>query len=435
MDKTKRKVVDFLKKHKMDFEDIDIEVNVNAFLGDMERGLKGEESTLRMIPTYIETGGEIPVGESVVAIDAGGTNFRAARVKFDVQKRAIIEGLKSEVMPGVKQEVGKDEFFETMASYIRDMVEDNKSIGFCFSYPTQIFPNKDGRAILLCKEVKAKAVEGEIVGENLNLALRGMGVKTARRIVILNDTVATLLAGKGSSNRDFGGYIGFILGTGTNCCYVEKNSNITKTSGLDPAKSQIINCESGGFELCERGSIDIAFDESTVNPSVHQFEKMISGAYLGPISLRAIRKGCEEGLFSGRLCRQVEGIAELQTKELDDFMNYPYGDNPLANVSAAGEKADVAAMYILVDRIVERAAKLTAINLSSMAIKSDTGTDPSLPICIVAEGTTFYHLKGLKARVEYYLMEYLEKKRGIYTDIVSVENAAIIGAAIAGLTN
>jgi hexokinase len=152
VDKTKRKVVDFLKKHKMDFEDIDIEMNVNVFLDDMERGLKGEESTLQMIPTYIETGGEIPVGESVVAIDAGGTNFRAARVKFDVQKRAIIEGLKSEVMPGVKQEVGKDEFFETMASYIRDMVEDDKSIGFCFSYPTQIFPNKDGRAILLCKE-------------------------------------------------------------------------------------------------------------------------------------------------------------------------------------------------------------------------------------------------------------------------------------------
>lgn len=388
-----------------------------------------------MIPTYIEADKEIPVNESVLAIDAGGTNFRASRVSFDEQKCARFEGMKSEVMPGVKEEVGKDEFFEVMAGYIRDMFGEKERIGFCFSYPTEIFPNKDGRAILLCKEVKAKAVEGEIVGENLNLALRRMGGKEAERIVILNDTVATLLAGKGSSDRLFGGYIGFILGTGTNCCYVEKNSNITKVSGLDPAKGQIINCESGGYGLYERGSIDIAFDKLTVDPEVHMFEKMISGAYLGPILLRTIRKGCEEGLFSREVCKKVDGIEELETKELNDFLHYPYGDNPPAKVCAAGEKGDVAAMYIVAERIIERAAKLTAINLSSMAIKSDTGTDPSRPICIVAEGTTFHHLKGLKAGVEYYLTEYLEKKRGIYTDIVSVENAAIIGAAIAGLTN
>lgn len=435
VDRIKGKVVDFLKKQKMDFEDIDVEANVKAFLEDMEKGLSGRESTLEMIPTYIETGGEIAVGESVVAIDAGGTNFRVARVRFDEQRRPIIEGMKTEMMPGVKEEVGKDEFFEVMAGYIRDMVERQESIGFCFSYPTEIFPNKDGRAILLCKEVKAKAVEGEIVGENLNLALRGMGGKGAKRIVILNDTVATLLAGKGSSDRLFGGYIGFILGTGTNCCYVEKNSNITKVSGLDPQKSQIINCESGGFGRFRRGRIDLEYDRTTVDPGVHVFEKLISGAYLGPISLRTIRKGCEEGLFSREVCRQVEKIHELETKELNDFMHYPFGDNPLAVICAGGQKADAAAMYFLVDRIVERAAKLTAVNLSSVAIKSDAGTDPSQPMCIVAEGTTFHHLKGLKTRVEYYLTEYLEKKRGIYTDIVSVENAAIIGAAIAGLTN
>ncbi len=431
----KSKVVDFLKNCGMDFEDIDIETNVKAFLEDMERGLKGEQSTLEMIPTYIEADKEIPVNKSVLAIDAGGTNFRAARVSFDEHKRAVIEEMKTEAMPGVKQEVGKEEFFNVLAGYIKDMVDAEESIGFCFSYPTEIFPNKDGRAILLCKEVKAKAVEGEIVGENLNLALSSMGGKAARRIVILNDTVATLLAGKGSSDRLFGGYVGFILGTGTNCCYVEKNSNITKTAGLDPRKSQIINCESGGYGLCERGSIDIAFDKLTVDPGVHMFEKMISGAYLGPITLRTIRKACERGLFSKELSAQLGQMDELTTKDLNKFLNYPYADNPFAKLCAAGQKADVAVMYILADRIVERAAKLTAINLSATAIKSDAGTDPSRPICIVAEGTTFHHLKGLKPKVQFYLTEYLEKKRGIYTDIVSVDNAAIIGAATAGLTN
>jgi hexokinase len=85
--------------------------------------------------------------------------------------------------------------------------------------------------------------------------------------------------------------------------------------------------------------------------------------------------------------------------------------------------------------MVERAAKLTAINLSSAAIKCGKGRSPSRPVCIVAEGTTFYHLRSLKHKVEFYLTQYLTKEKDIYYDIVNVENATLIGAAIAGLTN
>jgi hexokinase len=44
-------------------------------------------------------------------------------------------------------------------------------------------------------------------------------------------------------------------------------------------------------------------------------------------------------------------------------------------------------------------------------------------------------MKGLKNRVEFYLKQYLENKLGIYYEIISVDNATLIGAAIAGLTN
>ncbi|MBC8378945.1 MAG: hypothetical protein H8E62_07210 [Planctomycetes bacterium] len=84
---------------------------------------------------------------------------------------------------------------------------------------------------------------------------------------------------------------------------------------------------------------------------------------------------------------------------------------------------------------MERAAKLAAINLSALALKSGKGSDAACPICIVAEGTTFYHMKNLKSGVESYLKQNLEEKRGVYTEIISVENATLIGAAIAGLTN
>ena len=92
-------------------------------------------------------------------------------------------------------------------------------------------------------------------------------------------------------------------------------------------------------------------------------------------------------------------------------------------------------LYNLVDRMIERAAKLTAINLSSVAIKCGKGKIPTRPICIVAEGTTFYHLTSLRQRIERYLMQYLVEKKGIFYEIINVENATLIGAAIAGLTN
>ena len=388
-----------------------------------------------MIPTYIEVGADVPTNKRVIVVDAGGTNFRVATVYFDDQKKAIIENLRLYKMPGVQHEIGKDEFFKIMAGYLKDVAGAAQNIGFCFSYAVEMFPNKDGRLIRFSKEIKAKDIVGQFIGENLNRALSSMGLGGDKHIVLLNDTVVTLLAGVGYQNRSFGSYIGFILGTGTNTCYVDKNTNIKKTKNLDPLKCQIINTESGNFGKIKQGKIDVAFDKSTVNPAIHKFEKMISGAYLGSLCLATIHKACDDNLFSTGVANALWQISELDTKDMNAFLLYPYGQNLLADVAKQGNADDSLTLYYIADRLTERAAKLTAINLSAMAIKSGQGTDPSRPICIVAEGTTFYQMKGLKNRVEFYLKQYLENKLGIYYEIISVDNATLIGSAIAGLTN
>ena len=172
MKKIKQNVTRFLKKHQMDYLDVDIDSNTDAFLKEMVNGLAGKKSTLDMIPTYIEVGADVPTNKRVIVVDAGGTNFRVATVYFDDQKKAIIENLHLYKMPGVQHEIGKDEFFKIMAGYLKDVAGAAQNIGFCFSYPVEVSPNKDGRLIRFAKEVKAKEVEGQLVGENINRALR-----------------------------------------------------------------------------------------------------------------------------------------------------------------------------------------------------------------------------------------------------------------------
>lgn len=436
MDEMKGKIEAFLRKHGMFHADIRIDETCDLFLDEMDKGLTDADSSLAMLPTYIETERELPRNKPVIVMDAGGTNFRVATVCFKDHGDPEIADFRVFPMPGIKKEVSGEHFFGTMAGYVADIVHKSDCVGFCFSYPIEMSPNKDGRVLYFSKEIKAPEVVGKMIGEGLNTAIAETTSSDAKQMVLLNDTVATLLAGRGTSDgRNYDSYIGFILGTGTNTAYVEHNRNITKAKGLDPAKSQIVNVESGGFGKAPRGSIDEHFNAASANPGVNVFEKMISGAYLGPLCFATICEAAMEGLFSGPVAEKLLAVKEVTTKDVSEFLSRP---EDVANVLAsalAGGGRDISAVYHLVDALIERAAKLTAANLSSAAIKCGKGQDPCRPVCIVAEGTTFYHLKSLRQKVEYYLKQYLVDQKGVHYEIVSVENATLIGAAIAGLTN
>ena len=153
MEAVNAKVTDFLDKNDMNPADIDMEKMCQIFLQEMERGLAAEQSSLAMLPTYIEIERQIPLNKPVIVMDAGGTNFRVATVSFDQDGNSKIENFKLFPMPGVKQQVSKDEFFNTMAGYLDEVVDKSTNIGFCFSYPIEIFPNKDGRVLFFSKEI------------------------------------------------------------------------------------------------------------------------------------------------------------------------------------------------------------------------------------------------------------------------------------------
>ncbi|HHW02617.1 MAG TPA: hexokinase [Thermoanaerobacterales bacterium] len=435
MNDHKAAVKSFLSRYGMDYESMDMDKSCRTFIEEMEKGLEGQESSLKMLPTYITVDGDIPLGEPVIVMDAGGTNFRVAVIHFDRDKKPVVQDYRLYPMPGTQGEISKEEFFETMAGYIEPVLDRSKKIGFCFSYATEILPNKDGKLLQFSKEIKVKDLIGEIIGENLLRAVKNSGFDGDKKIVLLNDTVATLLGGKAAyPDRVFDGYIGFILGTGTNTCYIEENRNIKKACDLvGKAGSTVINMESGGYDKAPRGLIDKEFDETTLNPGVYTFEKMISGRYQGGLMLQIIKRAAEDGLFSGRFCERVRDIEELSAREINDFLYYPYSDNKLSN--CCFEDDDYLIVYHLIDSMMERAAKLVAVNLSSIILKTGKGKNPCKPVCIAAEGTTFYKSKLFKNKLDFYMKSYLNDEKHVYYEFVRAENATLVGAAIAGLIN
>ena len=165
----------FLAAHGMAAEAVNLRENADVFIGEMERGLKGEESSLFMIPTYISIDKQIPAGERIIVVDAGGTNFRVATVVFDEKGNASIDDFNNYPMPGTQGEITIEEFFDTAAEYLEPVIDKSDKIGFCFSYPTEIYPNRDGRLIRFVKEVKVKGSGGAFIGKGLLEAVKARG--------------------------------------------------------------------------------------------------------------------------------------------------------------------------------------------------------------------------------------------------------------------
>lgn len=425
------KTQQFLKAHKVSAAELDLQSLTDDFISEMEKGLAGKAGSLLMLPTYLGAEGTIKPNQPVVAIDAGGTNFRAVKMYFDDKLNLVTENLQQRKMPAIDEELSNKEFFATLAAYLTEYKNVSDKIGFCFSYAVEIFPNKDGKLLEWSKEVKAPEVIGQMVGKNL---LHAMGTPK-KHIVLMNDTVSTLLAGQAATaGREFDTYLGFILGTGTNACYIEQNANITKASGLDKKGSQIINIETGNFNLMPRTDIDVAFDNTTKLPGRYTFEKMIAGGYFGGLCTMALKMAAAEGVFSAETKVNMNKMDDLTSEEVNKFVScIDLKANILSDVLVSKEDKEAASQII--NALIERAAKLVAASLAAVVLKTGKAKTADKPILMTIEGTTFYKMNNFRVMFEAFLQGFFSGKNRRFYEIVEVPNSSLIGAGIAAIMN
>jgi len=418
----------FLRTQGMDPEGIDMAEQVALFQAEMAHGLAGEKSSLAMIPTYISPPQKITPDLPVLAVDAGGTHFRAARVTFTRDQGPVLDHYRRFPMPGTEEAVSSSQFFQQMAGYVQDLAEKCQRIGFCFSYPVEMLPSRDGRVIKMAKEMRVSGISGRLVGRELAEALTYAGINNKWEIVLLNDTVAALLASSARREERLA-QIGLILGTGCNTCYLESGAQIGKIKGWPEDRQMVINVESGAYALAPRGCIDREFDRTLMDPGCFLLEKMISGRYLGPLLLALLRAAAADGLLSATCRMTLEQSVELPSTAMNSLLAGE-GDSSIT-LLAGTTAADRDLIASLASSLVRRAAVLTAIVLASLALKTGCGQDPAHPLTIFAEGSTFYRLKGLEAGIRQALDAFLTRERGRHYRFIGGEHAVLLGSAVA----
>ncbi|KII71035.1 Hexokinase [Thelohanellus kitauei] len=245
-------------------------------------------------------------------------------------------------------------------------------MGFTFSFPFHQTALDAGDLIRWTKGYSATGVVDQDVIAPLRRACRKKGIKIDD-FILINDTVGTLLSGAFENSECT---IAVINGNGTNACYIEKISDVTKWTHPSVVTSILINTEWGSFgdkrELAAYYTdVDTIVDKESINPGEQLFEKMVSGFYIGEIVRNTILITFENGIiFCGGLPSKMREANSFRTSLVlhvynkDVFLRKfnKHFDYNLDDVQYG-------AIFKVCDAVIRRAAGLCAAGLSALIVK------------------------------------------------------------------
>jgi hexokinase len=366
----------------------------------LREGAAADGREIAMIPAWLAPPRPGLAGEAL-AIDAGGTNLRAARVVAGAGGAAEVVAIHEEPFPGAagRPEASAAELFAAHARVVEKLgAPPGLPIGYCFSYPSAV--RSDGDAVLIrwTKEVRVPGVEGQRVGTMLSEHLRLHGLVPGP-VFVLNDTIATLAAG---NDPEGARSVGLIVGTGTNIGAYLPVSILAKLAAPGwPSPLMAVNFESGAFAPPGLGLADADVDAASHEPGKQRFEKAVSGAYVGRIFTAAAKHlgiavaggaadsaevsrlaALEPGTPAGALARAVlDRSADLVAATLAATSDVIGGDGPL-HVHAEGSMVAKGPGYL--GRLRTTLARMLAEDGGRIASEVVLGNGGNLVGCALA---------------------------------------------------
>ncbi|XP_070649403.1 hexokinase-3 isoform X4 [Bos indicus] len=365
----------------------------------MAKGLQGEASSLRMLPTYVRATPDGSERGDFLALDLGGTNFRVLLVRVTtggVQISSQIYSIPECVAQGSGQQLF-DHIVDCIVDFQQKQGLSGQSLplGFTFSFPCRQMGLDQGILLNWTKGFNASDCEGQDVVCLLREAIRRRQAVELNVVAIVNDTVGTMMS---CGYEDPHCEVGLIVGTGTNVCYMEELRNVASVDG--DSGQMCINTEWGAFG--DDGSLsmlstrfDASVDQASINPGKQRFEKMISGMYLGEIVRHILLHLTSLGvLFRGQQTQRLQTRDIFKTKFLSEIESDSLA---LRQVRAILEDlglpltSDDALMVLEVCQAVsQRAAQLCGAGVAAVVekIRENRGLE-ELTISVGVDGTLY----------------------------------------------
>jgi len=262
----------------------------------------------------------------------------------------------------------------------------------------------------------------------------------------MNDSVASLVGAQFADPRV---RASVILGTGTNCSYVEDVRNI-KTLPATYRKHgdrMIVNTEWGDCALpAETLGValeeDAEVDRESANPGHGLFEKLISGLYVGDVARRIIvRIASNTGLLGGRSLTldRLEGFdgAAVSRAYHDDSDDLGDVGTLLAARGTTTTLEERRVVKAVCSMVAVRSARLCAAAMAAVATAAggDAGDGSPPSVVISVDGSMFTKFDGYRELVS----AAIDVLRGATEDhatptppieIILADGSSVSGAAI-----
>ena len=365
---------------------------IAAFQEDLSAKLSGAASSLSLLPSFLlpATGNE--TGD-FLALDFGGTNARMARIRLGGHgQHKVLKQVSRPLGVHLTAAGNAENLFDFLAALASDIVqpEEQLPLGHTFSFPCEQQNLHKAQLLRWSKEIATPGVIGQDVNQLLTAAFARAGLQI-QPVAIINDTIATLLAG---TYLLPGTQIGSILGTGHNTAYFE------------PTRHMLLNLESGAFRSIPGNQFDAALDAASLHPGEQPLEKRVSGRYLGElVRLALVDEHPHCGLKQPYCVTPYHLAAWLHPGERCPFPLPP---------DVVGTARQLAQWVTL------RSARLAA--LTYVALFRHLGS--SGPIAI--DGSLYEHLPGYAAMVRVTLEEH-----GYRIPVRLLRGGSALGAALA----
>ena len=390
------------------------------FAADIERALEGQdEATVSAEKSYVSLPGGDESGV-YLALDFGGTNVRASRVRLLGRHCYIIEKKVCQPLrlPGqydyLSPAATAEGLFDFLARLVGQVAGKDTiyKLGHTFSFAMQKECLKDARLLSWSKEIAVPGVEGQLINQLLEQALARQGLTNIEPSALVNDTTALLLSAAYTMERV---RMGVVCGTGFNACYYE------------PAWDMIVNLEAGDYGGLVRNRWDKAVDALSTQPGQHLLEKTVSGAYAAEIfrqTLLSYFKAQDLPHFSTAVMNELishddDHQGQLAMGRVWDRIVRIDEVRPIRNIGAA---------------IFVRAAQLAGA-VSCGILRHLYGEGPVPAQSVAVDGSLLEHVRGALFMMEDAMQacqnEGVSRDNQIPVEPVLVQDGPLVGAAIA----